>query len=419
VSVFKFSWKLVALGSGVLALPSFAQEPAADAPTPVVSVGDKGFVLRTPDGAFQLKIRGFVQVDGRAYLADGNAPLTDTFLLRRVRPYFDATIFDLFDVRIMPDFAGGTFTLFDAYVEVRPRPWLRLRAGKFKPAYGLERLQGAANTHFVERAFPSSLAPNRDTGIQLQGEIAKGALTYALGLFNGVVDGTLGDNDTNENKEVLGRVFAHPLRLLDIEALNDFGVGVAASYGRQSGTSASGNLPSYRSPGQQTFFSYATDAAASGERLRVIPQLYFYYGSIGLLAEYALSAQEVTRGAETARLANRAWQATVTYVLTSDKASYEAIAPTKPLNLEKGQIGAVELAARYHELRVDPAAFPTFADPLKAASRAQAFAGGVNWYPNRIVRVSLDFEHTEFVGGAASGDREPENALLGRLQASF
>ena len=87
------------------------------------------------------------------------------------------------------------------------------------------------------------------------------------------------------------------------------------------------------------------------------------------------------------------------------------------------RFGAVELAARYSVLAVGDEAFPLFANPASAARRATAWAVGANWYLNRGVKWMLDYEHTSFRGGAASGirggDRPDEKALLGRFQVSF
>ena len=44
---------------------------------------------------------------------------------------------------------------------------------------------------------------------------------------------------------------------------------------------------------------------------------------------------------------------------------------------------------------------------------------GVNWYLNRNVRVSLDYETTRFEGGAAVGDRADEDVIFTRFQVSF
>jgi phosphate-selective porin OprO/OprP len=45
-------------------------------------------------------------------------------------------------------------------------PWpVVARAGQYKAPVGLERLQSASAIVFLERAFPTELAPNRDRGV--------------------------------------------------------------------------------------------------------------------------------------------------------------------------------------------------------------------------------------------------------------
>ena len=61
----------------------------------------------------------------------------------------------------------------------------------------------------------------------------------------------------------------------------------------------------------------------------------------------------------------------------------------------------------------------SFADPLAAASQADSWGVGVNWYLNENVKWLLDYEHTSFEGGAAAGDREDEDALQLRLAVGF
>jgi phosphate-selective porin OprO/OprP len=94
-------------------------------------------------------------------------------------------------------------------------------------------------------------------------------------------------------------------------------------------------------------------------------------------------------------------------------------APRRPFDLEEGGFGAIEVVARYGELTPDEASFPVYANPAQSASKAGAWAIGVNWHYTRAVKVSLDYERTTFTGGAATGDREAENALIGRFQTSF
>ena len=97
-----------------------------------VSAGTEGFALRSADGDFVLRLRGYAQADGRFYLDNSAHNGVDTFLMRRVRPILEGTVYRDFDFRIMPDFGNGTTVLQDAYVEWHYWPWLKVRAGKYK-----------------------------------------------------------------------------------------------------------------------------------------------------------------------------------------------------------------------------------------------------------------------------------------------
>jgi phosphate-selective porin OprO/OprP len=132
-----------------------------------VSAGERGIALTSGDDAFSLRLRGLLQVDSRWFLRDTALDDRDSMLIRRARPILDATVLRIVDLRLVPDFAEGRAQVFDAYLDVRPRPWLKVRAGKFKPPIGLERLQGDPDMPFNERALSSNLSPARDTGAQL------------------------------------------------------------------------------------------------------------------------------------------------------------------------------------------------------------------------------------------------------------
>jgi phosphate-selective porin OprO/OprP len=336
--------------------------------------------------------------------------------MRRVRPIFEGTVFKIFDFRVMPDFALGTTVLQDGYVEARFSPALTLRAGKFKPPVGLERLQSATDLVFVERAQPTNLVPNRDVGVQLGGDLAGARVQYAVGVFNGVPDGGSGDLDNNDDKDVAARVFFQPF-VADKSASSGLGVGLAASSGNQAGTVTAPNLPVFRTGGQVTFFSYRSDATAAGTavaagtRRRLSPQATFYLGPFGLLAEYVTSKQEVRRASEVAELTNTAWEAAASWVI-GGTASYRGVAP-------KRSLGAFEIAARYSRLEVDRDAFPLFANPASAARTASAWGLGLNWWASRNVRFMTSYELTKFDGGAAAGDRPDERVLFTRFQVAF
>jgi phosphate-selective porin OprO/OprP len=408
----------------------------AKATAPVVGVGDKGLVFKSADGALSVKIGGVVQADGRAYFKnDALANSGDTLLLRVVRPTFDATFFNVADLRITPDFASGATLIQDAYGDLRPFRWLKLRVGKFTPPTGLERLQGTGAIVFAERGTPVALVPNRDVGVQLHGDVA--FASYAIGLFNGVVDGASADVDTGFAKDVVGRIFLRPWKSDPYSSLTGLGFGVGASSGDHQGKAAvlSGttvttasvtNLPTFKSAGQQTVFKYSSkDSAvdgtvlASGRQVRVAPQASYYLGGFGLLAEYVVSRQPVSKGATSATLSNQAWQVAATYLIGAGKNGFEGVQVHKPFSPEKGGLGVLELAARYTELRLDPDTFPTFADSSASIKTARGFAVAVNWHWSRNIKLGSTYEETRFDGGAKGGDRKTERVLFERLQALF
>jgi phosphate-selective porin OprO and OprP len=382
-----------------------------------------GFSIKSADGKFAVRLKGLLQTDGRFFLSDSAFPVANTFFVRRARPILEATVGKYLEFRVQPDFGQGTTVLFDAYSDVKLSPAFAVRVGKFKPPVGLERLQSAGDIVFAERALATNLVPNRDVGLQLSGEVAAGAFAWQAGVFNGVPDLGNGDGDVTDAKDFAARVFVQPFKQGSLAGL---GVGVGGSTGIERGTTAAPALASYRTPGQQTFFRYASSTAtpannvyADGRRSRLAPQAYFYTGPLGLLGEYTQSWQTVTRGATTAKLKHTAWQATGSYFLTGEKNSFRSAAPKKPFDPKAGGFGALELAARYSELSLDTATFPTFVAAATTPSRARAWAVGLNWYLARAIKVVVDYEHTTFRGGAGTADREAENFVVTRIQHSF
>jgi phosphate-selective porin OprO and OprP len=408
---------------------------AAEDNAPRFRFGRGGFVIGTPDGKTELRIRAVLHLDGRAYFG-GTQPIADTFLIRRARPFIEGTLFEIVEFRLMPDFAEGRATLQDGWVELRPWRWLRLRGGRFMVPIGLEWLQKDTTITFVERSLATDLVPYRDLGLMLSGDVADGTFAYAAAIVNGAPDSGNGpDIDPQSDKDYVARLFLRPLRRHRVGTWMDLGFGVAGSYGIVHGTAASSALPAYRSPGQQPIFSYITGAAgamlatgpapadaavAAGARWRVTPQAFWYIGPLGLLGEYVVSSQRVQRMDAVADIQNRAWNLTVSLVLTLEHASYDGVVPKHPIDFRHKSFGALELTLRYSELHIDAGAFPTFADPAASVRSAREFAVGLNWYLTDYVKIMLSFHRTDFSGGAAlDGDREPENTLLGRLQLAL
>jgi phosphate-selective porin OprO/OprP len=410
--------------------------PAQKAEAPAQAGVRQGISITSPNGDLQLRFRALLQVDYRDYL-DQEPPNTavNSFILRRVRPILEGTAYEKFDFRFTPDFGNSTVNgtttqsipqIYDAYMDANLYPEFKVRVGKFKPPLGLERLQSAGDLLFAERAFPTLLVPNRDIGLMVFGDVLDRRLFYAAGVFNGAVDNAMSQTgDANNGKDFDLRLYTQPWINTSLKALRGLGVGIAYSRGSQQGTGVNPQLPTYLTPGQQAFFSYAAGAQANGERVTWAPQLYYSVGPLGVLAEYTNTAQFVTRSTNTQNVSNNAWQVALSWVLTGEDASFRGVIPTNNFNLKKGTWGDLELVARISKLSVDSNAFvgsaaTQLAVPTTQANKATDYGIGLGWDLSREVRIMLDYDQTTFKGGMPNGgDRPDEKVLITRFQYSL
>jgi phosphate-selective porin OprO/OprP len=391
-----------------------------------VTAGKEGFQIQSADKNFALKIRLLLQADSRFFIDDNAGNETDVFLIRRARPILEGALWGFASFRLTPDFASNAKTvLYDAYVDIAPWTFAKVRFGKFKPPIGLEHLQSDEYLAFAERAFPSNLVPSRDTGVQLFGDLFNGALSYAAAFTNGVGDNNVNttatapvtsDTDNNDGKEGTARVAVKPFRNTSISALQGLGIGFSGSYTKQLSVN-----PNYTTPGQIVIFTPSAGAVPDGAHSRLAPDINWYYHSVGLFGEVVQSKQVWRVGAVRKDIVNTAWQAGGSYVLTGEDASYTGVKPRKPFNPQNGTWGAFELAARYQQLYLDPDNFtgPAVTTAASSIQRAQSYGVGLNWYLSSAIRFTSDFDETTFDKGATSGDRPNEKVVISRVQLLF
>jgi phosphate-selective porin OprO/OprP len=376
-----------------------------------------------PDGhanaaGSQLVIGGISQFDAR-YFTDADPAHVDQFAFRTLRLDLRGTVLDHYDVRFMPDFAGGKLVVQDAYVAVHYCDEIVVRFGKFKVPFGLERLQNEISTTFTERGLPTQLAPNRDLGVEVFGELAGGVLSYQLGIFNGVADGGSSDGDATSDKEAAARVFVRPFATGSV-IVKHLGFGAAATFGDKAANLAQPDTPVWKTAGQTTIFQYragttlADTVVADGRHWRATAQGYYYAGPIGVLAEYVRSTQHVVLNGTHERVTADSWQALAQYVITGEDATYNSVTPAHPFDPAKGTVGAFDVAARVGEIRAtDGEVFAGFADPARSARRAWSSGIGVDWFANRSFRAVLDAERTWLT------NRAHETVVTGRVQLVF
>jgi phosphate-selective porin OprO and OprP len=385
----------------------------------LVTVGPGGFTMQSANDDFLLKIGADLQIDMRNFTGLSSGSLMDQILLRRVRPTFSGTVYKYIDYFFRPDFGQGSVVIYDAYAQFNYIPHFAIRAGKFKPPVGLERLQSDDDTSFVERGLPTLLVPSRAIGFQVAGDIINHRVGYQLGVFNPVPDNSLADTSPSNGRDYTARIFTTPFQP-EHNFLSGLGFGIGAQGGSVDGVA----LPAYKTFGQNTFFTFASGVTSAGHRTSESPQAFYYLGPFGLLAEDAVTEEDFQKGTGAATVrkdfAFRSWQVEASFVLTGEKKSFGSPAPKHPFSLADHGWGAWEIAARTGDFRVDPALFADgFASLTASPKFTREWVAGVNWYLNRILRISVDYGHTNFLGGAVSADRQAEQVIISRFQINF
>jgi phosphate-selective porin OprO/OprP len=98
----------------------------------------------------------------------------------------------------------------DVFADVKVTRALRVRAGRFKVPFSLEQLTGGTELDFIARSSAvSDLAPKRDVGVMVHGRLADRALKYEAGVFE--VDATNRLWTSGALKTLAGRVTLAPL----------------------------------------------------------------------------------------------------------------------------------------------------------------------------------------------------------------
>jgi phosphate-selective porin OprO/OprP len=418
-----------------LPLPLHAQEVAqqkAEAARQAKVRGDA--VLKSSDGRVSVELHGLIQTDGRKFLGDDAHTFVDNVVLRRVRPILSGKPLESLSFLIVPDFGEGKAVLQDAWFEWTGDEALKVRVGKFKAPFGLERLQSDAHRMFVETGYATQLAPNRELGVQISGCLADKRLGYAVAAVDGVVDGTVAEGDANDSKDLLGRLWIQPFADGENPWLQSLLFGAAYSWGDQDGTAANQSLPGFKSPGQNSIYAArkdekGKDAAgkditlanpyARGIRTRWAVHGHWYAGPFAVLGEY-VQVSEGTRKDSVSmdfKASSFSGQASCTLGGT---ASFEGVTPTQAFAVGQPGWGAVEFAARWSKLDLDHSHYAVIANDSKSVRTASSLTGGIHWHWSPRVRWFADFEHTVFTAGdVGPSDRKSEDVIVARAQFTF
>jgi phosphate-selective porin OprO/OprP len=412
----------------------------------MLDVSENGLIFRSEDNHHMVRLGGLLQLDDREFVDAGTTDMSK-FLIRRARPYASGYFYDDWEYRFAPEFALSSpnavayqTTIADAFINYDPMEEIQVQAGKFTVPVGLETLTPAAYLPFSERSLTSNLIPNRDLGVMTHGSLFSDKVSWAAMVGAGARNDTVQSGlDYGSGPVGYFRLFGQPFRgETEVpEELRGLHLGVGGSIGWQSQNSSisSANLfQNYSTDGGNTFLTFPNGLGVQGEVWRISPQVYYNYGPFECWAEFTAEQQGVntagvygSSGGGFTNYQTTAWDVVLDWVITGERASLGGVVPEKPLNFDTGDIGAWELALRYDGLAAGANMFRPIEQGGLGISQTESATGvngaslGLNWYPNRIIRIGLTVEYNAFTGGGAQGTVVENNELgfITRLQLLY
>ncbi|MFE1601652.1 OprO/OprP family phosphate-selective porin [Methylobacterium sp. ID0610] len=388
-------------GASAQTLPRFVQ---ADLGVPGVTLDERGITVKSPDDAVRFRIGGRLQLDPG--FGGTNPRIPDGFgsniEVRRAWIETYLTINNAVELAFQYDLNTDRTPIQDAAIGYHGIKGLVVSLGNFKEPFSLQQLISDNNTTFVERALPDSLVPARNTGFAVAGYGDR--WTLAGGVFGGNI------NTGVELGGIAGTVRATYAPILsESEVLH---LGVAGSFRSydQNDRSLSFSSKPEEFIFQTTLINTSTIRNANN-LTRFGAEVAYQNGPLRVQGEYiradvgrsgALSGATFEGGyVEGAWVINgkgRRYALNTDY--GTDVAIFKGVQVGETERVSRGGIGVFELAARYSILNLK--------DGGIAGGVERDWTAGVNWYPDRNIRLMANYTHATADGSPVVGGQRIE-----------
>jgi len=380
------------------------------------------FLLQSADGQYSIGLTGDIQFDSGAYVGfhpasplSGPQALSNGENARRARIGVAGTAFGDWGFALVYD-AGNSSDQTAKGIETAQIVYAGLPGAAFEIGYSntfftLDQATSSNDTLFLERASPSNIATNLNTGdaranagVRLFGD------RYWAGAY--LTGPASGDSHTLTQE----RLGAFERVAFQVLKGSDYSLHLGVGFDQLLQAPNAGNG------------TPATVSLSDQPELRIDPTTFLNTGTIGTALNPVTKAY-VLNLETAATYRSLFWQGEyyhydiqrqglpnadfdggygqVSWTLTGEAhrynpqaASYFRIVPASPFSLKDGGWGAWELAARFSYVDLNDNFQPGVAlatDPAAVdGGRQQAYTFGLNWYPNDIVRLLLDYNHVDY-----------------------
>ena len=405
--------------------PYFTKLPGAG-----LSVDTKGIGYATDDKSMQFRIGGRYQEDFSAastsprLRSTATTPLVGADGIDSRRAFVEAylTLNNGVSVAFQYDFANATQPIQDGVLSYHaPNTNVIYSIGNFKEPFSLNQLISDNNTTFTERSLMDGLVPGRNFG----GAVAAygDKWTATGGVYAGNANNTLTDNGFSGTARVTYAPIIEKNQLLHF--------GVAASYRSldQLATTSFSSRPEDQL--ERALVSTGTLKGADSIE-RINGEAIYQFANVRVQGEYTylnVSGLSGTadrsfqggyvEGAWVVNGGGRPYRVAAPY--GSEMAVLQGVQVEEGQRVSKGGFGVFELGVRYSALDLNDRS-PSVAAQRSNGGSEQDLTAGLNWYPDRNIRMMADYVHG-WISPAASitelvtPRREVKSdAFVGRMQ---
>jgi phosphate-selective porin OprO/OprP len=398
---------------------------------------DDGFVVRTANDEFELRIRIMQQTDAKLFLPIDQEPARPGLYIPRFRAYFEGHLTESYEYELsLQRSVEGTFDVLDASVNYRPNEEFQFKFGRFLVPFSYD-WYDHLEQYFItpERAlFPLNFGLSRAAGAMFWGELNDAQLQYAVGGFSGQQAGLA---DGNTTRDIVGYLNWRPFKHASNSAFQNLNIGGSGSFGQQAFSESP--LPLRTSiqasendeaaaAASAVFLEFNDDVVLLGGRGTVAGHLSWYLKSFSLESEIQYGRFQYQTPTNKPYVGVSGYHVAMSYFLTGEKViDRSLVIPEDPFDPANGIYGsgAVEPFARFSRLTLDDVVFSSdLADPDEWTRRVSMVDVGWNWYPNRYVKFSMDWQLAMFdtpvlIDPATDRHIDQNHTLWARAQVFF
>lgn len=373
---------------------------------PLRAMYKDGFGIRSADDQFQLRMRFLTQIDGKIFTPTDQEPARSGMYIPRFRTYFEGQLRDGLEYELsLQRSVEGAFDLLDANVNLGTNEAFQVRIGRSLTPYSYSWYDHLEQFYITpERGLVSlNFGLARQVGVIAHGVINE-KLEYAAGPTFGHLAGLA---DQNSTREGVGYLNYRPLLDASEDSfLKYLNIGGSIALGRtafattplplRTSIQTSENDEAAQAASTQ-FLEFNPGVVWDGGRQQGALHIANYAGPLSLEAEvYALSFQARQNvAAPSVWLPVVGFDATAAMFLTGERVTGRGIVePLAPIGTGPG---AIEVFGRYSSIHISDKVFTAgLADEADWTRGVGMTDIGFNWYLNRYVRMTFDWQHSMF-----------------------